>query len=601
MNRLTQVRDAAGGSTQYDYDAAGNLLRVTDANVHPTSFAYDSLNLLASVANPLNQAKRFFYDANRNLAQILDPKGQAITFQYDAANQLKTKRLKDAASVVQDTVAYDYDVLGDLSLVQDSDSKLTFEYDSAGRLIRAGTGDASNPALAQPVSTFSYRYDPVGNRTFAGVSAVLVQPIGVGVEYAYDGLNRLTAANSQNLFGGFFEYDALGRLTRQFGGPPTTFSYDDASHLRTLHTLLAGVIDEQFDYAYDRVGNRQSLTDRFGFHSFGYDALNRLTSAAHPAASGLIPETFTYDPVGNRRTSHLSTLHRLDAANRLLEETVFTYTDDANGNLTSKTTKALPAQTTTYTYDGENQLTRIDLPDGKIARYRYDGLGRRIEKQVPRPTSPVPEVIRFLYDQEDIWLLVDGTTNCPTHAFLHGPGIDQPLAFVKDTNGDCTFSDAAGFGEPIVYLQTDGLGSTTSLVSETGGFFRSLFLAERYTYDAFGQPTITAPDGTPRATSAFGNPYLFTGREYDPESGLYYYRARYYDPRMGRFLQEDPIRGFLEIPLTQHQYSYVINNPVNRIDPKGKLSASIVAAIVGVTFPHSLGHRQVECLGGLVV
>ncbi len=186
---------------------------------------------------------------------------------------------------------------------------------------------------------------------------------------------------------------------------------------------------------------------------------------------------------------------------------------------------------------------------------------------------------RYLYDQEDIIALFSGPANCQTHAVLHGPGIDQPLAFVKDTNADCHPFNAVGL--PIVTLQQDGLGSTTSLISETGGFVRSLFLAERYVYDSFGNPTIQAPDGTPRTTSAFGNPYLFTGREYDPESGLYYYRARYYDPRMGRFLQEDPIRGFLEIPLTQHQYSYVINNPVNRIDPKGKLSASIVAAIVG--------------------
>ncbi|HBQ37507.1 MAG TPA: hypothetical protein DD714_00595 [Candidatus Omnitrophica bacterium] len=109
----------------------------------------------------------------------------------------------------------------------------------------------------------------------------------------------------------------------------------------------------------------------------------------------------------------------------------------------------------------------------------------------------------------------------------------------------------------------DGLGSVTALVEDASGV-----VEERYQYDSFGQPTILAPDGTPRTCSAFGNPFLFTGREYDCESGLYYYRARYYDPRTGRFLQEDPLGLMGAINL----YRYALNNPVNRVDPFGLLS-----------------------------
>ncbi|HEX9779661.1 MAG TPA: RHS repeat domain-containing protein [bacterium] len=75
---------------------------------------------------------------------------------------------------------------------------------------------------------------------------------------------------------------------------------------------------------------------------------------------------------------------------------------------------------TAYTYDVENQLTRIDIPDGTFASYRYDGLGRRIEKDVNGA------ITRYVYDQEDIVLQYQygGTSHCLTHAYLHGPGID---------------------------------------------------------------------------------------------------------------------------------------------------------------------------------
>jgi len=338
---------------------------------------------------------------------------------------------------------------------------------------------------------------------------------------------------------------------------------------------------EAFAYAYDPLGNRTALIDRLGTHTYAYDALSRLTSATHPAASPLVPETFTYDAVGNRLTSHLSATHVHDAANRLLEDDTFRYTYDANGNRTSRTDKTTSALTT-YTYDVENQLIRIDFPNGTFAAYRYDGLGHRIEKTVNGATT------RFVYDQEDVVSVYDAT-GCWQESVAHGPGIDQPLAFVRDDSGDCTPADAVGFREQVRTLQTDGLGSVTSLVSETSGFFRALLLKERYAYDSFGTPTITGPgpdgqmdttDDVTLSESAYGNPYAFTGREFDPESGLYYYRARYYDPHTGTFLQEDPVRGILSLPASQHSYTYVANNPLRYIDPFGEFALTADLAIL---------------------
>jgi RHS repeat-associated protein len=146
---------------------------------------------------------------------------------------------------------------------------------------------------------------------------------------------------------------------------------------------------------------------------------------------------------------------------------------------------------------------------------------------------------------------------------------------------------AVGFREPIEDVLAHGLGSVAALTSETHGFVRGVFLAERTAYDSFGTPTITGPgpdgamdteDDETLLESAYGNPYLFTGREYDPESGLYYYRARYYDPMTGTFLQEDPAftanlypySGSVGKPLPEtNLYLYTGNNPINRTDPFG--------------------------------
>ena len=153
-----------------------------------------------------------------------------------------------------------------------------------------------------------------------------------------------------------------------------------------------------------------------------------LTSATHPLASGLVPEAFAYDPVGNRTSSHLSASYAHSSANRLLEDDAFTYGYDANGNRASKTEKTT-GLTTTYTYDGEDQLVHVDLPGGGSASYRYDGLGRRIEKTVNGQRQG------FLYEGEDLWLLYEPVSRCARTAFFHGPGVDAPFGFFTDDSG----------------------------------------------------------------------------------------------------------------------------------------------------------------------
>jgi RHS repeat-associated protein len=179
-----------------------------------------------------------------------------------------------------------------------------------------------------------------------------------------------------------------------------------------------------------------------------------------------------------------------------------------------------------------------------VASYAYDYRGRRISRTI----YGAPNVtIRYAYDGDRIIAEYDGSGTL-LRKFVYGPGLDEPICLIDAGNGNAAY-----------YYHLDGLGSVVALSNV------NKVLVERYAYDVFGRPTIRDPNGVVLAESARGNPYLFTGRAYDGESGLYYYRARYYDYATGRFLQADPIRYGDGLNL----YAYVANNPTGSVDPMG--------------------------------
>ncbi len=298
-----------------------------------------------------------------------------------------------------------------------------------------------------------------------------------------------------------------------------------------------------FGYGYNGVGNIDSIAELTQTHDFAYDDLQRLTAGGTVAA----PESYAYDPEGNRTASHLSAAHTTDTANRLTDDDQFTYAYDANGNLTSKTDKTT-LDTTGYTYDAQNQLTRIDFPDLTFAAYSYDGLGRRIEKDVNGALT------QYVYDGAAILLEYNGAGGLLART-SHGQQIDQPLAVARDLDASGAFEAGEQF-----YYQGDHLGSVRALTDATG------LVANSYDYDAYGNIEASSESVT--------QPFTYTGREFDAESGLYYYRARYYDAATGRFINQDPI-GFAAGDL--NLYRYVFNSPVNLRDPDGRFIQVLAA------------------------
>jgi RHS repeat-associated protein len=199
------------------------------------------------------------------------------------------------------------------------------------------------------------------------------------------------------------------------------------------------------------------------------------------------------------------------------------YSYDANGNLL---TKSDSTENWVYTWNALNQLTKVTLNGSTAAQFTYDPVGRRVQKVAGAATT------NFTYDGPSILRQVSGVT---TLTYVNGLGIDEPLAF--DTGTALSFYHADALGS--IVAMTNGAGTVTQTMQ----------------YDAYGnlQP------------SSGVSGYSFTGRDWDPETNLYYYRARYYDPTLGRFLSEDPIgpNGGLNF------YAYVLENPVKLRDPFG--------------------------------
>lgn len=223
----------------------------------------------------------------------------------------------------------------------------------------------------------------------------------------------------------------------------------------------------------------------------------------------------------------------------------FDYAYDDRGNQTHRYLDAARTKYWEYQWDGEDKLiTATLINNGSTVRtvtFKYDPFGRRIEKRVTglAPQVPVPLTTTYLYDGEDIVLeyVSDGTTTTSTH-YVHGPGIDEPLALVR--------------GGQNYFYHAYGLGSVVAISDS------SKAVVQRYTYESFGMLTASS--------SGFENPYTYTGREWDKELGLYYYRARYYDPMEGRFVSKDPI-GFAGGNV--NLFSYVANSPTGWVDPWG--------------------------------
>jgi RHS repeat-associated protein len=504
------------------YDTENNLTDIYDANNNHTQFTYTNRHQLQQTTFPSGYYETYTFDYNDNLRFKTDRNGHQISYTYDFQNRLAIKTYPDYT-----TVNYTYDAAGRLTQVADPTGTYSFGYDNMGRLTSATSNYAFTTFGNEMVQ---YAYDKASNRTS------LTDPQNlVPTAYAYDKLNRLASItlNNDPSPDFTFAYDALSRRTslNRANAITTTYAYNPQSWLTSvLHKNSAGTILDGAAYTYDNAGNRKTRTDkRLGTTlTYGYDNIYQLLTAKQGTTT---KESYTYDIVGNRLSSLGVSPYNYNSSNELTSLPSGSYTYDKNGNTTVK------PDGTQYTWDYENRLAQVVLPgSGGTANFKYDPFGRRIQKAFTQGSGTT--TTNYLYDGKDLLEELDNAGNV-LGRYTPGPRVDQPLAELRASVNS--------------YYEQDALGSTTSLTDTNG------VLANTYTYDSFGK--VTASTGT------ISNPAQYTGRELDLESGAYFYRARFYDQNVGRFLSEDPIgfKGGINF------YAYVNNRPTKYRDPLGLL------------------------------
>ena len=231
---------------------------------------------------------------------------------------------------------------------------------------------------------------------------------------------------------------------------------------------------------------------------------------------------------GEQSAASVAGSNSKNSSNEMTASPTATYAYDYNGNTL---TKVVGSNTTSYTWDFENRLTSVTLPNnGGTVSFKYDPFGRRIYKSSSSATSI------YAYDGDNL-IEETNSSGSVVARYQDTQNIDEPLAMLRSS--------------ATSYYHADGLGSITSLSSAAGS------IANTYAYDSFGKLT--------NSSGSLVNPFRYTARESDTETGLYYYRARYYDPSAGHFVAEDPsgTSGGLNL------YEYTQNNPINLYDPSG--------------------------------
>lgn len=503
VNRLTSTTDAANKTTTFGYDALSRVTSLTDVINQQYQFDYDALGRQTQITRG-DVSMSYAYDAVGNRTQRTDYNGVVTNYSYDNLNRLTT------ITYPSRTVTYAYDPLDNLTRATNENGSVYIGYDNRYRV-----GSVSDPFFYG----ISYNYDAAGNRTKLKVN---------GATYAtsiYDSVNRLTNLSDSANLNFTYNYDSANRLTSRTApnGVTSSYSYDGLDRLTSLmHTAGATTLSGNL-YTYNNANNISSWTTATTQKAYMYDAVDRLTNVANYEMPA---ENYNYDGVGNRTASHLSASYSYQPFNKLTSTANANYVYDNNGNLMSKTDAS---GTTTYMFNEENQLTQVSLPSGLSVNYKYDGLGRRIQR-----TTSAGANERYVYDGQDALVDLNANWSVAT-TYFNGPGIDDKLRQSSGTTG-------------VSYFLTDHLSSTSALTDISGN------VIEQLAYDSFGNSA-----GSSRTR------YGYTGRERDSDTGMLYYRARFYDPEAGRFISEDPI----QFDGGWNFYAYVVNNPINLRDPLG--------------------------------
>lgn len=548
LSQVVRKVDALGNSIRYEYDKERNLTALINENGDRYTFEYDGNERLISEIGFDGRKQRYFYNPAGHLIRSVDsdevltdyerdPLGRMLTRKSYKPNELASEAFAahlheswrplniplntDRPTTVdpeEDYGRFSYDPAGRLAECFNPHQLLQFSYDAMGRV--TGEQHTNIFEFKQVTSSIKqFRFD----HTSSGFLKSLELPDNQHIHYQYDGFGRLLNAALDNQELTDIQRDDLGNeIQRRQGALATQFDYDPMGRL--VNQFASDSQNEHRPisrrYQYDDFGNLSQLIDGEKEINYAYDKINRLSKVESDT-----PENFVFDPASNL-------LSQGDGpgkakGNRLLIQGDRKFAYDKRGNLVRERRGKQGSIVSEYTYNANNQL--IKSTRGKqITEYRYDPLGRRIEKKDTFGCT------QFYWAGDQLLQEQRGDSK---KTYVYEPNSYKPLALVEN--------------DTIYHYHLDHLGTPRELSDQKGK------IVWQARYKTYGNVAIKEVDEV-------DNPLRFQGQYYDDETGLHYNRHRYYNPHSGQFITQDPI-GLLG-GVNNYQYA---PNPTGWIDPLG--------------------------------
>jgi len=577
VNRVQRINGPIADVTTYTYGDSLHLTAVLDAEGQLYQSAVNALGWVEGTTDPSGHTRAATYDLAGNVITTADREGHVITRHYNALSQL------DSLTADGQTTTYSADPTGLFVATSNAASTDTTYLDAIGRpdsevtvrgtkrYVRASTYDTLGVRTKLAISgawsaSISYGYDSVTHQLTkltdlaGGVTTLgyngdqladtvrLPTSTGLTVATSYPSTHTASALTYSNA--------ALNSALGAFYGLTPTMQI--GQRVPAVQPIDGSVVGREFQYdslgrltAYDDytiapnfwhlICQLQQIIDDNGNFCILADAGSKDTTYLHP---------FQYDMVGNRTDSGAV----IQAGNRLTQygDNVMEY--DLDGNLTLRSNVS-DGSSQAYTWNALGQLVEVTTNNGTVA-FTYDGFGRRVSKTSSNGTTG------YVYDGQNLLAELDESGHRVVE-YTYYPGIDRPHSVRRWSGGTST----------MYYYAMDLPNNVAGLIDSSNT------LVNHYMYTPFG----TLED----SSVSVPNSLRFGARQFDSETGLYYNRARYYDPTLGRFISEDPIGLAGGI----NKYVYAGNDPINRLDPTG--ACEIWGLVLTTTYPDGHQTRQV--------
>ena len=567
--RLTHWFDAQGRATEYRYrDGLGQPSERIDPSGHAVRYHYDSDRNLVGITNAKGERCELVRDKDARLVEQVGFDGRVQRFHYDEAGQLAARAEADGfagdGSPRWKFTRLVHDPVGRLveKIAPDGQS-LRYRYDPAGRLLCASADDhdvelaydeiGNVVSERQGAALLRHELDALGRR----VGTVL--PDGQSLSFEWNGRGRLAQVSLDGNPLSRHEWDQFAQeAQREQGDLVSRYAYDDGGRLVSHEAVDPGSVHGPLigrHYARDALGRVSAVDDlRQGLTRYVYDPAGQLVDV-----QGVTPERFVHDPAGNLFTEGVGTVE----GDRLLMQGDRHFSYDAAGNRIAERRGTGGQRVTQYEYDGLNRLCAVHTPRG-TSRYRYDALGRRIAKTTPDGER------HFVWDGVRLVGETPSGSMADARWYVYEPGSFRPLACIERGAGakpsalELAFPAlAAPRATPaqVYYYHLDEIGTPREMTDARG---RVVWSARYRAWGALALAEIHEID----------NPLRFQGQYHDVETGLHYNQQRYYDPSVGRFLNQDPIglAGGL------NAYSYV-RDPLSWVDPRGLASEALLSQL----------------------